>query len=401
MPTDMRHLLESTAPNSSASPLRIDEELGIIYDARILGRNSRNTYGIPGVEGTIYSQSAMDSAVPLYEGMRVNLQHLRPTKGQPKPERHPDDIFGQLRNVRREGEEVRGDLHYLRSHSMAPRVVEDVRRGLGVYGLSHHAYSLPADERIDRQAKRLVIDRLAKVDSVDLVANAATNRNLWESQEPNTVPTKTYTLKDVLEARMKALSKPRQGWARHLLEDESMPMDAETTSDVAADGTDPDDAISNAFEASIISVVQSIIAGDTDQKDGLKKIKQLFKAHDKLTGDDEPGAVTTADEGESDGKIESLQAEVNVFRNRETVRDLCESEGLVKPARSLLKALCLLESVEDRKELIAGAKGPQTTPTPVAGRTPKSGPPGIQPKARALAESAYDADAAIEGLRSR
>ena len=52
-----RELLEQTA-FAAGSPLRVDKEAGIIFGVRALGPESRNTYGVPGVDATEYTESA-------------------------------------------------------------------------------------------------------------------------------------------------------------------------------------------------------------------------------------------------------------------------------------------------------------------------------------------------------
>ncbi len=143
---------------------RIDKEAGIIFGCRILGKESKN--------GRTYSDRAMADATRMYEGVKVNIDHP-PDRQQ---ERGFGDGFGELRNIRREGDAVIGDLHYVRSHPMAPMIVEYAERFPRQFGLSHHA-----DGRVSRQGGKVIVESVEEVHSVDIVGVPATNRGLFES----------------------------------------------------------------------------------------------------------------------------------------------------------------------------------------------------------------------------
>src|SRR5205814_1387894 len=65
--------------------------------------------GAESVNGRRYTMEALQASVPLYEGMRVNLDH--PTTN-PNASRSVRDRFGKLVNVRKEADGTRGDLRY-------------------------------------------------------------------------------------------------------------------------------------------------------------------------------------------------------------------------------------------------------------------------------------------------
>ena len=70
------------------------------------------------------------------------------------------------------------DLKYFKTHPMAERVLEDIERGIGFFGLSHNA---DGDVQVQADGTRLVTELLA-VRSVDLVTDPATVKNLHESK---------------------------------------------------------------------------------------------------------------------------------------------------------------------------------------------------------------------------
>jgi hypothetical protein len=180
-----RVLVETVA--GDPAPLKVDRDKGVIYGVKVLGRYSQNTH-VEGTTGSEYSGQARRQACELYEGMTVRINH--PDRKNPTANRDVYDTFGQLRNCREDGDDVRADLHYLKGHDLAERVCEDVERGLGVYGLSHNARA----GRETVRDGRLVIEELELVRSVDLVDKPATNRNLWESVAV------AKTFREILEA---------------------------------------------------------------------------------------------------------------------------------------------------------------------------------------------------------
>lgn len=387
-------LLEQYA--AGPSPLKIDKDAGVIFRVKVLGRYSRNTHGLAEAEnGTEYTPACMKSALPLYEGSKVKIDH--PTdRNRPGVERTIDDTFGVLRNCVVESDEnnepaIWADLHYLKSHELAPRVIEDVERGLGVWGLSHNAAA--ASERFDTAAKRLVIESIALVRSVDLVDKPATNRNLWESQEhPAVTKTKKFTLRGLLESQRKRFSKTRVGWMDRLLEmdGDNGPMTSEYEAPAVepdGDEPDPDDALKNGFRAAILAILD----GDGTAGEKAAKIKTYLVTHEKLTSDAEPEDVEEAEEDDDKptdkdkadkDTMESLRAENASLKAAEKVRELCESQEFL-PTRVQVKALSRLESDAERKELIATFKAAAKTPA----KTPRSVAPGSTAATRSLTES--------------
>lgn len=341
-----RRLTEAFAQTAA---LRIDREAGVIHGVRILGPVSKNTYGISGVDSTEYAASAHDDARRMYEGMSVRLNHVR---GNDK-ERQVQDKFGKLRNVRTviesDGPATYGDLHYLKADPMAGKVCEDVERQLGMYGLSHDAYA--GKERVDKSRKRLVIESITKVNSVDLVDSAATNRNLWESanDRPKT------SLRAVLET-LKDLPPGKSAWLRRLSEDTDMsaPLSAECDSDPVA-------ALDAGFRAAILAVLDD---EGLDLAAKKTRIGMLLTVQDKLKSGADPEAPTEKDmPTEPNPKVESidpaehaaLKAKVAAMEADQAataaVRKLCESVKFT-PSDVQMTALKAMSDDATRKALI-------------------------------------------------
>jgi hypothetical protein len=149
----------------------VDRAKGVIKNVKVLGTKSIN--------GRSYTLEAMRRAIPLYEGVMVNIDHPKPAEG-PDGQRSSYDRFGRLVRVHCESDGLYADLEFLTSHAMAARVCEDAERGLGVFGLSHNAGGAGSRDRNGN----LVIQEITHVRHVDLVADPATVTNLFESVQP-------------------------------------------------------------------------------------------------------------------------------------------------------------------------------------------------------------------------
>lgn len=109
----------------------------------------------------------------MYEGVRVNIDH---PDGRPDKARSLRDRFGRLRGVRVENDGFRADLHFNPKHSMAEQVLWLAVNDPQALGLSHNA-----EGRYRLENGREVIEELLAVRHVDLVADPATTRSLYES----------------------------------------------------------------------------------------------------------------------------------------------------------------------------------------------------------------------------
>ena len=152
--------------------LHVDREKGIIKGVKIIGFNSQN--------GRKYTPEALKEAVPMYEGIKVNIDH--PENG-PTQQRSSHDRFGKFINVRfQENEGVFGDLLYLKNHPLAESVCEAAEREElnDVFGMSHNAQG---EGMVDKK-NVFVVSKITEVRHVDLVADPATTKSLTESQSP-------------------------------------------------------------------------------------------------------------------------------------------------------------------------------------------------------------------------
>ena len=325
----------------------VDKEAGVIRNVRVLGPSSPNCHEIPGVtKGTKYTRSAMESEIKLLDGAPVYTDH--PDRRNPAADRKGDDAFGILEKNRvatgKDGDEIRGDLPYYKTHPMAPRVIEDVERKIGNFALSHNAVT----GRATVQEGYYVVETIEEVRSCDLVTRGATNRNLWESKEPTRKTMKT-SLRLILES-FKA-KKKFGPYAKFLLEGMDAPaLDAETETGAADHETALDDGMIGAAKA----VLDDYKAGSLDVGECLKKIGQITKAHAKIKGgkdteeemekDPITKEDTSKDEKDTKEKCESLT------RKNAVLGLLIESGKKATPLQ--IKALESLPTDKDRKELL-------------------------------------------------
>lgn len=316
-----RPLLEETY-NANNPTLKIDEESGVIYGVRLLGRDSKH--------GHKYSDRALQDAARLYEGLGVNEDH--PPRAAPNTERKLCEGMGEIRNahVRKDG--VYGDYHYLKTHPTNALVVEAAKRMPHQLGFSHNAEGrMSKDNRL--------VEGIPSVRSLDLVRNPATNRGLFES-----------------EGAM----------------DMSAPV-ADTPT-VETGGGSTDDQIKSAFRAMVIAAFDD---DKLDSKATLMKIKDILKAQEKLSGGGEAEKPKPPGDGESKPTTESavttttpdakqLLEQVQVLQRKDKIRDKIAEKG-VKASNVLIESMAKMSDDAAVDVLIeslpkaAAVKSPTTT----------------------------------------
>src|SRR5690606_32734985 len=130
----------------------------------------------------------------LYEGVGINLNHVRPGPDGRTPERRVEDAFGEFRGVTVEADGLYGDAHYIKSHHAAAAIAEAAERFPKQLGFSHDAEG----DCVQRDGKT-VVESITRVKSVDLVRYPATTNSIFEDVEDKPVKVKT-TLQKILEA---------------------------------------------------------------------------------------------------------------------------------------------------------------------------------------------------------
>jgi len=123
-------------------------------------------------KGREYPRDVMAKALPMYEGMRVNVDHVDP--GQRRSLR---DRIGLVKNVTLKEDGLYGDFHYNPKHALAEQIAWDAENAPQNLGFSHDTRGNSRNVN-----GRHVVESIDKVLSVDLVANPATTAGLFEDQ---------------------------------------------------------------------------------------------------------------------------------------------------------------------------------------------------------------------------
>jgi hypothetical protein len=166
----MNELLQEFC-DSRGVPMRVDRQAGVIRGVKILGLQSRN--------GRQYLPEALAKAVPLYEGAKVNVNH---PKGGPLSPRDYQDRIGVIRGaVLKPNEGLFGDLHFNPKHVLAEQLAWDAEHAPENVGFSHNVQA-----RTSRRDDGLLVEEITRVQSVDLVADPATTRGLYEQNQSTT-----------------------------------------------------------------------------------------------------------------------------------------------------------------------------------------------------------------------
>jgi len=150
----------------------VDAEAGLVRGVKILGPVSSN--------GREYPKITMARAVPLYEGAKVNIDHPARDPSQPRSYR---DRIGSLQAVHLRGgdEGLFADLHFNPKHPLAEQLIWDAEHAPGSAGFSHTIQA-----KTSRRNGREIVEEIERVLSVDLVADPATTRSLFESGDQET-----------------------------------------------------------------------------------------------------------------------------------------------------------------------------------------------------------------------
>lgn len=158
--------------DSGSERLHVDRAAGVIRGVKLLGLTSRNCRR--------YREQALLDAVGLYEGAKVNINH---PKGHPLAPRDYQDRLGVVRSVEfRAAQGLFGDLHFNPKHALSEQLVWDAEHAPQNVGLSHNVVA-----RTSRNGAETVVDAIAKVQSIDLVADPATTSGLYEHSDADVV----------------------------------------------------------------------------------------------------------------------------------------------------------------------------------------------------------------------
>ncbi len=325
-----RNVLEFT---SSPAGLRVDREQGVIYGVKVLGRKSGN--------GPTYPQPVTRDALPLYEGVKVNLDH--PPRTRPADDRSVQDRFGKLQNVRDLADGLYADLHYIRSHPLAAVVAEAAESMPDVFGLSHNA-------NIRESLDTGEVVAINRVRSVDLVADPGTTRGIFESQEKRMDQNHSNDAASAAADNASETSQPV---------DEMQTALQDGIAEILAG---PEDAAAKA--AAIAALAQKLLGVTED------------KQNDDNTCDDENNEMNdTSDQTESQQSSIQLAEQLKQLESRERAREILESAGIVPHAQSSVnqaRVAALVAVLDDPAQCDALVSTWKTAPVSTAAVKPRS-----------------------------
>lgn len=255
----------------------VDRDAGVIRQVQICGPLSRN--------GRNYSQ-ALDGAVSLYEGVKVNIDH----GFAPGEERSFFAGFGVIRQAKRQGDAIYGDLHFLKSHELAELVCERAERFPETFGLSHDA---DIDGYVDGEGI-FQVTKITAVRSVDLVGDPATARGIFESERTAMKKTISEWIKSLDEAVY-----PAQTTVLAMLDELEIDGKPLLERTVEAD--------EQTLEATIAANFRALVIAALDAKATAETIHIVCQAQELLSGSDIPASQATAQESVSKRLLASVR----------------------------------------------------------------------------------------------
>jgi hypothetical protein len=309
--------------------LLVDREAGVIRNVKIIGFNSQN--------GRRYTSGALKAAIPLYEGIKVNVDH--PEKG-PTQQRSSYDRFGKFVNVRFvEGEGLFGDLVYLKSHPIAEQVCEAAERMPDVFGMSHNAQG----EGIVDKRGIFEVNKITEVRHVDLVADPATTQSLAESKQATKQETEEAAYSGVYRKSKKRPPQARRNFVKSKSQSANKPTGSIKEADENSQPVDAKVDDGEKMKKDLHYKVMQILTRDDladDQKadelidfladelgdiemDATEAVKDTEEAMDRIDDkpkEDEKDSSDDTEEGmDADKKADSVDAEEKM--------DTCEKCG--------------------------------------------------------------------------
>jgi len=277
---------------------KVDRARNLILGVKVLGLASGN--------GNDYAPAVLEKALPLFESCKVNLDH--PARSGKKEDRKVAERWGKLTAPRVAPDGLYGDLLYNPHHPLTESILWWAENMPDCLGLSQYGKGTGRK----KDDGRWQVESIDSVASVDLVADPATTKSLFESLEPD-MPTE----------------------------------DATTPVQTAGDHVQQ---MADAFANGVMAVVKDT---SLDLQGKMKKIKDILKAQEKLLGKEDEGD-SGADEAAEGDVAESLapdRAELAALRREKEVRALCESMSYA-PDALMLEALVALPNDDRRREMV-------------------------------------------------
>ncbi len=316
-------LFEEIANHITLGSLHVDRSQSIVKNVKIIGFESAN--------GRTYTADALKEAISMYEGVNVNIDH---PEGSPDEQRSAWDRIGFLRNVHFvDGKGLYGDLHLLPSHPFTERILEAAEKMPQIYGLSHNARGEGYE---DKKSGKFIVNKVAEVRHVDLVADPATTHSLAESASQQ--KTKEAAYSGVGYKSKKRDPGARRGYTKSK-EKGRMTRIAPKESE---DGLTKEQGKYDKLHAKIIDVLSHGAASDSLKADQIVDIFNKHKEGGEM--DDEEKKKMAAEEAVADDEGSGGDAE----EAKETICEKCKAK---------MEACCGEAEGEDEAKEAKKAKG--------------------------------------------
>ncbi len=307
--------------------------------------------------------------VKKYDGRPVYLNH-----GDGRTGRNYEARIAKVINprLRADGMPI-GDLEVRPKHPYAEVFLDDAEHDAKSLGMSHVAHCQTKRGRDGWED----VHAVEEVESVDVVLDPATTKGLFEGRK---VPT---TLRAVIESVRPKLTGERASFARKLLllaeDDAAMGDIMDSPVETPDEGTDPDQAIDDAFKQAMHAQVDALLEDSHSLAEFLSKIRELYKSRAKILGKAEP---KDGGEGGSGGGSEKPEEESKKRHSDAILEalDVCKAVGFTGYSTDDLEAIAAAKP--DRRKVIAesykrlsaggGAETPISTPRDKGKQTKES-----------------------------
>jgi hypothetical protein len=260
----------------------VNREAGTIENVLICGTQSAN--------GRDYPPAVFRRDYKAYEGRPCNCDHGKDATVERR--------LGWFSHVRCDEQgRPRGTLNVLKSHPMYERVMESAERFPGMFGFSH-----VAECQTTRKNGREVVEAINRVESIDLVAEPATTKGLFEGLGSMRISTICETVRNNKRAPRRlriAAARLREAVGDHPASVD-LPDDASVGSDASADQMS--DAVTSGMKAAFDAIRDQLFAGKLDRKAAKKKLDAILDAHETVnstSADNSTDATTDTDTAES------------------------------------------------------------------------------------------------------
>lgn len=322
------------------------------------------------------SANNRDYAKEAFEGDRAARYEGRPVHVNHTNERTVEGKLGWISNVTRRASDGMpvGRLNVNPKHPLAESVLWAAEHNPSFYGMSHVAHCRTKAGANGRE----LVEEILSVESVDIVAEPATTKGLYEQTGGRAVAKiKLTKLIECLAAKVKL---------EKLLKLKTLSeMDGMADTEVAEPGeSDPDEAIEAAFVSAMHKLIDCYAAGECDAKDLVAKLKTVLTAHGKLTDEPPPTKEPPPEDkkgeeskkaGTGDAIKEALKVCEKVNWKGFTADDLDTLASLPAAKREAVAGKLKLTAVGGPEKPESSAQGDGVKPVTEAAKIPEPGTP--------------------------